>query len=92
MFYGTDYEFDTINNKFIINVPDEEKLKRSFYLKDLHGRLYAQIDEVLLQEVDNNIIEEYDNYYQEELDRWMSYNAYRRRYGFWGYFRRRALW
>ena len=52
LFYGMDYEFDTINGKFIVRMKDDQPLKRDFKIKDLDGRLYPQIDGILLQDID----------------------------------------
>ena len=49
MFYGTAYTFDTVNFRFSVRIPDGMSRSRKFVLKDLRGRLYAQIDGVLLQ-------------------------------------------
>lgn len=64
MFYGTDYDFNTIDGKFIVKVSDETDLTRSFLLKDLEGVLYAQIGDVLLQEPSIDSIREPDNLFQ----------------------------
>lgn len=52
LFYGTDYEFDTINEKFIVRVEDEKFLRRDFKIKDLNGKLFPQIDGNLFQDTD----------------------------------------
>ena len=52
LFYGMDYEFDTINGKFIVRMKDEQNFERDFKIKSLHGRLYPQVDGVLIQDVD----------------------------------------
>ena len=52
LFYGMDYEFDTINGNFIVRMSDEQKFERDFKLKELHGKLYPQIDGVLIQDID----------------------------------------
>jgi len=53
MFYGFAYEFDTINNKFIVRLKDNQPLNRKFNILDLKGKLYPQVDGVLLQSVDD---------------------------------------
>lgn len=57
LFYGMDYEFDTINGKFIVRMQDDQPLKRDFKVKDLDGKLYPQIDGVLLQDTDIELID-----------------------------------
>jgi len=52
LFYGMDYEIDTVNNKFVVRTKDEQSFERDFKIKNLHGRLYPQIDGVLIQDVD----------------------------------------
>lgn len=52
LFYGTDYEFDTINEKFIVRLNDNQSLKRDFKIKDLNGRLFPQLDGILFQNID----------------------------------------
>ena len=52
LFYGMDYEFDTINGNFIVKMKDEQKFERDFKIKELRGQLYPQIDGVLIQDVD----------------------------------------
>lgn len=52
LFYGMDYEFDTINEKFIVRMKDDQNLERDFKIKDLNGRLFPQIDGILLQDTD----------------------------------------
>ncbi len=61
MFYGLDYEFDTIHGEFIVRADKEEDFQRSFLLKDIKGSLYAQIDDILLQDDEYNM-KEADNY------------------------------
>lgn len=63
MFYGTDYDIDTINNKFTVSVNDEKNLVKSFKIKDLNGQLFAQVNDVLLQDTGMGI-QEYGNYTQ----------------------------
>ena len=52
LFYGMDYEFDTINEKFIVRMKDEQNFERDFKIKELRGKLYPQIDGILIQDVD----------------------------------------
>lgn len=52
LFYGMAYEFDTINEKFIVRMKDEQPLTRDFKIRDLQGRLFPQIDGILLQDTD----------------------------------------
>lgn len=52
LFYGMDYEFDTINGNFIVKMKDEQKFERDFKIKELRGQLYPQIDGVLIQDID----------------------------------------
>lgn len=59
LFYGMDYEFDTINGKFIVRMKDDQPLKRDFKVKNLDGKLYPQIDGVLLQDINIDLIDYY---------------------------------
>lgn len=52
LFHGINYEIDNINGNFIVRMKDEQKFERDFKIKDLDGRLYPQIDGVLIQDVD----------------------------------------
>ena len=52
LFYGMDYEFDTINEKFIVRMKDEQNFERDFKIKELNGKLYPQIDGILIQDID----------------------------------------
>ena len=52
LFYGTDYEFDTIKEKFIVRMQDAQPLKRDFKIKDLNGKLFPQLDGILFQDID----------------------------------------
>ena len=52
LFYGTAYEFDTINEKFTVRLNDNQSLKRDFKIKDLNGRLFPQLDGILFQDID----------------------------------------
>lgn len=50
MFYGTKYDFDTIKNEFIINIPENIPRKRTFSLcLNENGKIYPVVDNVLLQ-------------------------------------------
>ena len=60
LFYRMDYEFDTINEKFIVRMKDEQRSEREFKIKDLDGKLYPQIDGTLIQDID---IELHDFYF-----------------------------
>lgn len=42
MFSGMKYSFDTVNSRFSLQIPDGN-LKRSFFIKDLRGKLMAQV-------------------------------------------------
>lgn len=59
LFYGMEYTFDTINGKFIVRMKDNQPLKRDFKVKNLDGKLYPQIDGVLLQDIDIDLIDYY---------------------------------
>ena len=51
LFHNTKYNIDTINNKFTIAYPEDLDItSKEFNLLDLKGKLYAQIDGVLIQE------------------------------------------
>lgn len=49
LFYKMSYTVDTVEGKFIIDTKDAP-LKRKFKIKDLHGELYPQIDDTLIQD------------------------------------------
>lgn len=51
MFYGFEYAFDTVAAKFRLTVPSGASLNRTFRVKDLAGRLFVQVDGVLLQDL-----------------------------------------
>ena len=53
LFYGMEYTLDTINGNFIVRMTDEQKFERNFKLKELRGKLYPQIDGILIQDVDS---------------------------------------
>ena len=52
LFYGMNYEFDTINKNFIVRMKDEQNVERDFKIKYLNGGLYPQIDGILFQDTD----------------------------------------
>ena len=52
LFHGMNYEFDTINGKFIVRMKDDQSFEREFKIKDLDGKLYPQIDGTLIQDTD----------------------------------------
>ena len=54
MFYNMNFSFDMIdenNQSFTVKIPDNIPLHREFKIKMLEGKLYAQVDGVLLQDV-----------------------------------------
>ena len=57
LFYGMEYTVDTINNNFIVRMKDDQNLERDFKLKELHGKLYPQIDGVLIQDINSFLID-----------------------------------
>ena len=57
LFYGMEYTVDTINEKFIVRMKDNQNLEREFKIKDIHGKLYPQIDGVLIQDVDSFLLD-----------------------------------
>lgn len=52
LFHGINYEIDNINGNFIVRMKDEQSFERDFKIKELHGKLYPQIDGILIQDVD----------------------------------------
>ena len=51
MFEGLDYEFDTVNKRFIVNVPDGKSLDMDFKLiKNQEGQLIPVVNGVYIQE------------------------------------------
>ena len=52
LFYDTDYDFDTVNNRFTVKMNDDYSLTRDFRIVDVRGKLYPQINGVLLQITD----------------------------------------
>lgn len=52
LFYGMEYTFDTINENFIVKMKDEQSFERDFKIKELNGRLYPQVDGILIQDID----------------------------------------
>ena len=64
LFHGLKYDIDdTENQKFIVNVPDNLTLNRDFRIKSLEGKIYAEVDGVLLQDIEEDI-EDIDNFTQ----------------------------
>ena len=59
LFYGMEYTFDTVNGNFIVRMTDEQKLERDFKIKELRGKLYPQIDGILIQDVDSFLVDWY---------------------------------
>ncbi len=57
LFFGMEYTFDTINGNFIVRMKDEQRFEREFKIKDIHGKLYPQIDGVLIQDVDSFLLD-----------------------------------
>lgn len=43
LFYGTSYEIDTINNQFIVKLPDDLPFEREFRILSLENALYPQV-------------------------------------------------
>ena len=52
LFHGMNFEFDRINEKFIVRMKDDQNLKRDFKLKKMNGRMYPQIDGILIDDID----------------------------------------
>ena len=59
LFYGMDYEFDTINGKFIVRMNENQSFKRDFKIKSLRDKLYPQIDGILLHDIDIELVDYY---------------------------------
>jgi len=57
LFYGMEYTVDTINNNFVVRMKDEQKFEREFKIKELNGKLYPQIDGILIQDVDSFLLD-----------------------------------
>jgi len=57
LFYGMEYTCDTINGNFIVRMKDEQNFEREFKIKDIHGKLYPQIDGVLIQDIDSFLLD-----------------------------------
>ena len=57
LFYGMEYTFDTVNGNFIVKMNDEQNLEREFKIKELNGKLYPQIDGILIQDIDSFLID-----------------------------------
>lgn len=52
LLYGIEYTIDTINGNFIVRMNDNQNLEREFKIKDIHGKLYPQIDGILIQDIE----------------------------------------
>ena len=59
LFYGMEYTFDTINGNFIVKMADKQKFERDFKIKELRGKLYPQIDGILIQDIDSFLVDFY---------------------------------
>ena len=57
LFYETEYTIDSINGNFIVRMKDEQKFEREFKIKELNGKLYPQVDGVLIQDVDSFLLD-----------------------------------
>lgn len=57
LFYGMQYTFDMVNGNFIVRMADEQKVARDFKIKELRGKLYPQIDGILIQDVDSFLVD-----------------------------------
>lgn len=57
LFYGMDYDFDTINGNFIVRMKDEQNFERDFKIKQIKDKLYPQIDGILIQDIDSFLID-----------------------------------
>lgn len=57
LFYGMEYTFDMINDNFIVRMKDEQNFERDFKIRELRGKLYPQIDGVLIQDVDSFLLD-----------------------------------
>ena len=57
LFYEMEYTFDTINGNFIVRMKDEQNFERDFKIKELNGKLYPQIDGVLIQDIDSFLVD-----------------------------------
>ena len=50
MFYGTDYDINTITGEMTVNIPYNMSLNKDFRIQELNGELYVQVDGILLQD------------------------------------------
>ena len=57
LFFGMEYNFDTINGNFIVRMKDEQNFERDFKIKNLNNKLYPQIDGFLIQDVDSFLLD-----------------------------------
>ena len=57
LFYGMEYTVDTIGGNFTVRMKDEQNLERDFKIKELRGKLYPQIDGILIQDIDSFLID-----------------------------------
>lgn len=57
LFYGMEYTIDTINGNFVVRMKDDQNLEREFKIRDIHGKLYPQIDGVLIQDIDSFLLD-----------------------------------
>ena len=52
-----EYTIDTINGNFIVQMNDNQNLEREFKIKDIRGKLYPQIDGILIQNIDSFLVD-----------------------------------
>ena len=52
-----EYTIDTINGNFIVKMNDNQNLEREFKIKDIRGKLYPQIDGILIQNIDSFLVD-----------------------------------
>ena len=57
LFFGINYEIDNINNNFIVKMNDEQNFEIDFKIKEIRGKLYPQIDGVLIQDIDSFLVD-----------------------------------
>ena len=55
LFRGMDFEFDRINEKFIVRMKDDQNLKRDFKLKKIRSQIYPEVDGFLVKDIDINL-------------------------------------
>ena len=67
LFHNTIYEIDTVNNKFTVNIPDDNLCIKDFRIEELKDKLYVQVDGVFFQEDDFEKLE-IDNYTQYDIE------------------------